>query len=484
MMSMAANDEAADIQAIAGRGFGSLTGACYLLLRIQDRALAKPWLRSVDIASVAQARTQRLSQVCQMAFTAAGLRALGTEVTPGAGFDPQFIDGMAGDERRSHQLGDEGPNSPAHWHWGVGEQEPHILLVLLAANTSINSLAKDTCSAAVAAGCAVIGGNTPTTTTTPLGREPFGFADGVSQPEYDWSGTLTPGGARDRDYRNLLAMGELLLGYPNEYGFVNDYPAADELGRNGSYLVYRQLAQDVAGFWQWLARQAGDDDGAIALAERMVGRGLDGAPLLGLQSATITGTDDARNAFLFADDADGLVCPIGAHIRRVNPRSADDPQGRHGFVRNLISTLGFSGTAMHDAVASARFHRLSRRGRPYGPVVAPHAAMQGTGAGAGAGQESGLHFLCLNTNIARQFEFVQGAWVANAKFAGLAAEQDPLLGNRLPLAGAQPTDAFSYTDSGAWPRAIGGLPQFVTVRGGAYFFMPGLRGVARLLADG
>lgn len=475
---MAANDDAADIQAIADRGFSSLAGACYLLLRIQNPALAKPWLRSFDIASLAQARTQRLPQVCQIAFTAAGLRALGTEVTPGAGFDPQFIDGIAGDERRSHQLGDEGANAPAHWHWGVGEQEPHILLVLLAANTAINSLAKDTCSAAVAAGCAVISANTPTTTTTPLGREPFGFADGVSQPDYDWGGTLTPGGARDRDYRNLLAMGELLLGYPNEYGFIGDYPTADELGRNGSYLVYRQLAQDVAGFWQWLARQAGD--GAIALAERMVGRELDGAPLPGLQSATITGTNDPRNAFLFADDADGLVCPIGAHIRRVNPRSVDDPHGRHGFLRNLISALGFSGTAMHDAVASARFHRLSRRGRPYGPVIVPQAAMQGTGAG----QETGLHFLCLNTNIARQFEFVQGAWVASAKFAGLAAEQDPLLGNRLPLAGAQPTDAFSYTDSGACPRTISGLPQFVTVRGGAYFFMPGLRGLAQLLADG
>jgi deferrochelatase/peroxidase EfeB len=104
--------------------------------------------------------------------------------------------------------------------------------------------------------------------------------------------------------------------------------------------------------------------------------------------------------------------------------------------------------------------------------------------GKGAGQETGLHFLCLNANLARQFEFIQGAWIASAKFAGLADEQDPLLGNRLPLTGAQPTDAFSYTDTGACPRAITGLPQFVTVRGGAYFFMPGLRGLARILADG
>lgn len=476
-MRMAANDAAADIQAIADRAFSSLAGACYLLLRIHNPTLAKSWLRSLDIVSLAQARTQRLPQVCQIAFTATGLRALGTEVTPEAGFDAQFIDGIAGDERRSHQLGDEGTNAPANWHWGVGEQEPHILLILLAANTAIDSLTQEICSAAVAAGCVVIKGNTPTTTTTPLGREPFGFSDGVSQPNYDWSGTLTPGGVRDRDYRNLLAMGELLLGYPNEYGFIGDHPTADELGRNGSYLVYRQLSQDVANFWQWLARQAGDD--AIAMAERMVGRELDGTPLPGLQSSTIMGNNDPRNAFLFAKDADGSVCPVGAHIRRVNPRSGDDPQGRHGFLRNLISTVGFSGTAMHDAVASARFHRLTRRGRPYGPVIEPQAAMQG----AGADQETGLHFLCLNANLARQFEFAQGAWIASAKFAGLADEQDPLLGNRLPLAGAQQTDAFSYTDIGACPRKISGLPQFVTVRGGAYFFMPGLRGLAQILAD-
>jgi deferrochelatase/peroxidase EfeB len=475
---MAANDEAVDIQALAYCGFGSLTGACYLLLRIEDPALAKPWLRTLEVASVAKARAQHLPQVCQIAFTAAGLCALGIEVTPGAGFDLQFIDGIACDERRSHRLGDEGANAPAHWHWGIGEQEPHILLLLLAANTAIDSLAQATCSAAHAAGCAIISGNNPsTTTTTPLGREPFGFADSISQPAYDWGGTLTPSGARDRDYRNLLAMGELLLGYPNEYGFTGDYPQADGLGRNGSYLVYRQLAQDVTGFWQWLARQAGD--GAISLAERMVGRALDGAPLPGLESATIMGTHDPRNAFQFSKDPDGRICPIGAHIRRVNPRSGDDPQGRRGFLRDLISTLGFSGTAMHDAVASARFHRILRRGRPYGPVIVPQAAMQGTGAD----QETGLHFVCLNASLARQFEFVQGAWAASAKFAGLAAEQDPLLGNRLPLAGAQPSDGFSYTDTHACPRAISGLPQFVTVRGGAYFFLPGLRGLAQILGE-
>jgi Dyp-type peroxidase family len=406
-------------------------------------------------------------QVCQIAFTAAGLRMLGVEVTPEAGFDPAFVDGLAGDERRSHRLGDEGPDAPANWQWGVAEREPHILIMLLAADTVIDALTRTTRDAATAAGCSIIHGDP---IRTPLGREPFGFADGLSQPDFDWTGTLTPGGARDRDYRNRLAMGELLLGYPNEYNFIGDFP---HLGQNGSYLVYRQLAQDVTGFWRWLSAQAGND-GAVALAERMVGREIDGAPLPGLDPANFT----------FRSDPDGLICPIGAHIRRVNPRSSDDPQGRHGFLRDLISSLGLSGTAMHDAVASARFHRLVRRGRPYGPTLSPRDAMQGNAAAA----ESGLHFLCLNADLARQFEFVQGAWIANAKFAGLAGEQDPLLGNRLSMAGGQPGDFFSYVsptpgNSGGSLRLTAGLPQFVTVRGGAYFFLPGLRGLAQILGE-
>jgi Dyp-type peroxidase family len=474
-MTVSANDQAADIQALADRGFPSLTGACYLLLRVEDAARAKPWLRGLKIASLAEARANHLAQVCQIAFTAAGLRALGVDVTPDAGFAPEFVDGLAGDERRSHRLGDEGANAPQHWQWGVAAREPHVLVMLLAADTAIDAITRQMCDAAGAAGCAVVQGQP---TRTKLGREPFGFADGLSQPDFDWQGALIPGGARDRDYRNRLAMGELLLGYPNEYGFVGDYPQGGGLGRNGSYLVYRQLAQDVTGFWRWLAGRAGDD-GALPLAERMVGREIDGAPLPGLAPAVIAGNDDPRNAFLFGGDPDGRTCPIGAHIRRVNPRSGDDPQGRHGFFRDVVSSLGLSGTALHDAVASARFHRLARRGRPYGPAVSPQDAMRGDTTG----EECGLHFLCLNADLARQFEFVQGAWAASAKFAGLAAEQDPLLGNRLPLAGGQTSDAFSYADGGGCPRLVTGLPRFVTVRGGAYFFMPGLRGLARIVGE-
>ncbi|MDF0544398.1 hypothetical protein PX699_18765 [Sphingobium sp. H39-3-25] len=476
-MSRTAASEVDDIQAIVDRGFGSLRGARYLLLRITDPAAARAWLRQWPVTSLGAAKARRLPRVDQIAFTAAGLRAIGFDPDTVPGFAPEFLEGMAGDERRSHRLGDEGSNAPEHWAWGTGAAEPHLLLILMAAEDEIAAMEAELLAALPSAGCTLL---TVNRTNGHVGHEPFGFVDGVSQPMLDWDGTLEPGGARDRIYRNRLAMGEVLLGYPNEYGFVADHPEAEDVGHNGSYLVYRQLEQDVRGFWRWLEDVAGTE-GATPLAEQMVGRTMDGRPLARLPVTKIEGMEDEQNSFTFMTDPDGAACPIGAHIRRANPRSSDDPQGRRGFFRDLLSSLGLKGTAMHDAVAAARFHRIIRRGRPYGPVITPAEAMSGDGAGAG--EASGLHFICLNASLARQFEFVQGAWIASHNFAGLSGEADPLLGNRLTANGGLAADGFGYADANGCPHMLGRVPQFVTVKGGAYFFLPSLKGLSAILAD-
>jgi len=109
-----------------------------------------------------------------------------------------------------------------------------------------------------------------------------------------------------------------------------------------------------------------------------------------------------------------------------------------------------------DLIASTRFHRLLRRAREYGRP----------------GQDSeaaGLHFVCLNANISRQFEFVQNAWILNGKFNALPDESDPLLGSG--------DGRFSIAREGKCPLRVTGIPRFITVRGGAYFFMPGLRAI-------
>jgi deferrochelatase/peroxidase EfeB len=248
----------------------------------------------------------------------------------------------------------------------------------------------------------------------------------------------------------------------------------------------------------------------VELAEAMVGRRMNGAPLADLTAGVaIDGVRDAdENGFTFKTDPHGLVCPIGAHIRRANPRRGDLPRGRQGPLDTLISTLGLNGRPRNDAtsstlpwpqnntvwpylrveddaIASARFHRILRRGREYGERI----DAKGTSDAGASYHETGLHFLCLNANLQRQFEFVQGAWLANSRFGALSGEQDPLLGNREPFPAApivaegRPTNGFSRPGAKPQCRHATGLPQFVTVRGGAYFFLPGLRALEWLLSD-
>ena len=87
-------------------------------------------------------------------------------------------------------------------------------------------------------------------------------------------------------------------------------------------------------------------------------------------------------------------------------------------------------------------------------------------------------------NILRQFEFVQNAWVTNPKFNALSEESDPLLGNREAIPGCSVTNIFCLPQESGVRIRITDLPQFVTVRGGAYFFMPGLSALRYLAAIG
>ena len=135
--------------------------------------------------------------------------------------------------------------------------------------------------------------------------------------------------------------------------------------------------------------------------------------------------------------------------------------------------LGFGPKGFRDDLTSSvRFHRIVRRGREYGTQLTPEEALA---PARGSDPERGLHFMCLNANIARQFEFLQNAWINSTKFSGLVDESDPLLGNRAPIPGCPVTNDFTIQKSGAVRRRFSGMPQFIKVRGGAYFFMPGIK---------
>jgi deferrochelatase/peroxidase EfeB len=191
---------------------------------------------------------------------------------------------------RQRLLGDVGPADPRGWFWGGPDTAPvHLLLLLYAATAQILAERRDALLA-VAAGALDVVADLPTDELGDTGA--FGFRDGLSQPRL-------AGLPRDPGGRTV-PTGEFVLGYPNAYGQLGPRPLLDpvtdpqrllprdpggsgaaDLGKDGSYLVVRQLRQDVDGFEAFLRERAGADQGARErLAAKMVGRWRSGAPLV------------------------------------------------------------------------------------------------------------------------------------------------------------------------------------------------------------
>jgi deferrochelatase/peroxidase EfeB len=207
---------------------------------------------------------------------------------------------------------------------------------------------------------------------------------------------------------------------------------------------------------------------AIRLASKMVGRWPSGAPLVKSPDHDTAALGDDNDFLYHASDPHGLKCPLGSHVRRAHPRDALDPE-----------------PGSERSIEVGKRHRILRRGRTYGPPVADSleardilAALTTTGSRSPV--ERGLHFICLNTQIGRQFEFVQHTWVNNPKFDGLYEDDDPLVGSRGSARGL-PGGTFTVQREPVRTR-VTGMPRFVQVRGGAYFFLPGLRAI-RFLAS-
>lgn len=479
----------ADVQGLVRFGYGHLTRASYALVRVKNVAAAKAWLRSAPVTSAVALKPPPKTAI-NIAFTAPGLRALGVPESVITSFSHEFRGGMA-EESRARQLGDVQNNAPSNWAWGSCGREPHAVIMFFAEPEQFDFFAQSAKGNTWSDAFEEVGW---LATSNLDGDEPFGFADGISQPQIDWEQQRqTP--CTQLPYTNIVALGEFLLGYRNEYGKITDRPlletdaassellAADDapakkdLGRNGTYLVMRQLEQDVRRFWQFLYQQAGGNLAeAGQLGAKMVGRTQAGDPLVPIQDHPIPGMDPGsvkQNQFTYQSDPAGARCPFGAHIRRANPRNSDFPERRLGALRKLIIMLGFGPKGFYDDLTSSvRFHRILRRGREYGSELSSEQALQPAPPNE---PPRGLHFVCLNANILRQFEFLQNAWISSTKFAGLTGESDPLLGNRQSLPSCPVTGNFTMPGSGNLPRRVSGLPQFITVCGGAYFFLPSLR---------
>jgi Dyp-type peroxidase family len=475
-----------------------MTKASYALLRVKDGAAAGAWLRGAPVTSAVEMNPPP-STALHVALTAPGLRALGVPDSVIAEFSHEFRAGMA-QESRSRQLGDVEANAPENWTWGGPAREPHLVVMFFGEPDPYEAFVEKSKGPSWNQAFETL----HTLETSNFGGvEPFGFTDGISQPAIDWTQQRqTP--CTQMDYSNIVALGEFVLGYRNEYGKYTDRPLLDpgaatsalpeaedapgkkDLGRNGTYLVMRQLQQDVRMFWQFAKRQAeGDKAKAEKFAAAMVGRTRGGDPLELIQEQPIPGIETKpgtkeQNRFTFDRDSGGARCPFGAHVRRANPRNTDFPNRPGNFLVKLITMLGFGPKGFRDDLSSTvRFHRIVRRGREYGTQLKPEQALEPAPPGR-PDPESGLHFVCLNANISRQFEFLQNAWLNSTKFSALTGESDPLLGNRAAIPGCPVTGDFTMQKGGRLRHRVSGMPQFIKVRGGAYFFLPGIKALRYL----
>lgn len=437
------------IQGFVVRGY-RLPVAGYLFLRIDDVARAAAWIAEItDEVITAATWSEKPESGVNLAFSFSGLRALGLPDASLAGFPEEFRQGMAA---RAELLGDVGESAPATWEGGLGTDQIHVLVMISAAHRDALAAHDRRLRAALqrSGGLSVVYDDLGA--ALPGGIEHFGFADGFAQPSIEGSGvdSLPGQGAPVKDDRwRPIAAGEFILGYADEQGVLPPAPPPAELSTNGSYVVYRKLRQDVAAFRRRLAESAKlYPGGEELLAAKIVGRWRDGTPIElspRRPNPKIVADESRNNAFGYAGDPNGARCPIGAHVRRANPRDS----------------LPFEGKLVNR-------HRLLRRGVPYGDPLPPDAGDDE--------RDRGVLFMCLQASIARQFEFIQSQWLNTGNAFGLAADQDVMLGLQ------DGTPPNKMTIPGRPPFFLGPLDRVVTVRGGEYFFAPGINGLVFLAA--
>jgi Dyp-type peroxidase family len=436
-----------DIQGIVASGYDHLDYSRFMFLEITNPNATRQWLKSI-IPLITNARhpgDNKAGACLNLAFSLMGLEKLVPALLQG--FPHEFERGMKTDDANL-VLGDRNERD---WEYGARSQPDLNVLVILYGSTDkeLDSLhRKVTGSPEFSQGLCILAEQD---SVIPPGdeTEPFGYRDGLSQPLVQ--GLL----GRGKPTESLIKTGEFVLGYENELGLLTQIPCIENwadpsglladhpstpgkraFGLNGTYLVFRKLIQKVDEFRDYIHNSASEPNERERNAAKIVGRWRSGAPLV--LSPDSPGAEP-RNDFLFMEtDPDGTVCPIGAHIRRANPRdSLDMPPSR--------------------SILISRRHRLLRRGRKFSDNPK---------------NEQGLYFIVLNADLRRQYEFVQQQWINDPSFNGLDNDRDPLVGD---------SSGGDFTIQ-AKPinRHLRGLPQFVVMKGGGYFFLPGLRALGFL----
>ena len=414
--------------------------ARYEFLSFRRAEGARAWLAGIR-AKVGTAQAVGSSPLdarwVTVAFTWNGLKALGVDDELLTTFPEEFRQGMAA---RANILGTTGANHPDHWIGGVASPDLHAIVVLFARNveerercTREHQEYLSRCAGAEALSSLDL------EALPPFGypHEHFGYHDRLSQPVIDGTGVEpTPGSGQS------IKAGEFFLGYPDEEGEPAELPQPAILSRNGSYLAYVRLEEHVGAFRDFLRQQGETQEQQELVAAKLMGRWRSGAPLVLTpdKDDPELGADLQRtNDFAYAEkDPYGYACPLGSHIRRMNPR---------------------------DTGTNMKRRKMIRRGGTYGPPL-PEGAPED-------GKERGIAAFIGCASLVRQFEFAMNVWANDPNFHELGNERDPFVGTQ--------DGTYDMTiPKRPIRKKITGLPAFTTVRGGAYFFLPGIKALRYL----
>jgi Dyp-type peroxidase family len=408
--------------------------------------------------------------------------------------------------QQSGILGDPtDPNSPGHnTRWKVGGPGNVADILLMVASDSADQLGTEVDrlkTESTKAGLRLLyeekGAVLPGAFS---GHEHFGFKDGISQPgirgrvsagleDFLTPRFFDPSDSRARLYARpgqpLIWPGQFILGLPRQDDQDplkprDPDPAYPDWARNGSYVVFRRLAQNVSAFQEFVTKSAKELNlSADLFGALLVGRWPSGAPVMRspIQVDSELAMDSlANNQFLFESDtapsklrsvrgypgdhfpdakADffGVTCPHIAHIRKVNPRDAGTDLGG---ANDTLTRL------------------LLRRGLPYGPALVNVE----TPAPELVNEDRGLLFISYQASIVNQFETVVTRW-ANSTLQPSDGGHDPLIGQTENQGNR---DRFIQVPRAVPPNTLMIMKEWILPTGGGYFFSPSIRAIKEVFA--